>query len=58
MSEPHNESATRFMSWVAEQFILYGDKNINDWWKEEGLNSFLSWADKKGIKYVNMNEVR
>ena len=47
------ERKRAFFNWSFEQVLLYGDAFVV-WWKEEGADAFLKWAEKKGIKYMEV----
>ena len=45
-----------FVEWMLEHCILYGQPFL-DWWKEEGLDRFFTWARKKGLDFVNTEQL-
>jgi hypothetical protein len=49
------ENERAFLKWAFSVCILYGQPVV-DWWKEEGLELFFKWAEKKGIKYMRLED--
>lgn len=46
---------TELLRWYLKQTILYGDA-INVWWNKYGMNLFLDWGKKQGLKYVSIKK--
>lgn len=52
LSKVKISNAERFMTWLWEKHILYGDA-FSVWWGEEGAQYFTKWAIKRGLDFID-----